>query len=150
MDLQDFLLQYTSRLNKWIPVPGVPGTSIMLKETRGPPGVEPLAPDSSLKRALGMLSWPLLTALNIGVRFKSVSFNVEHDLEFFDVLAWCPAGHVWIFCAWCGNFHFPCVGGHRESRQHQRALKWMLIDGAERTVDRMAAHGWRHGRPRFL
>ena len=154
MDVQDFLVHNAGRsecLNKWIPLPGMRGNSIMLV-ARGPlgVGVEPLAPGSTMLRARGLLSWPRLTALNIGVRFRSESFKCEHDFEFFDVLAWCPQDHVWIFCAWCGKFHFPCEGGHRESKKHQRALEWMRRSGPEYMVEEMAKCGWRHGRQRFL
>ena len=150
MEIQDFMLSNSSRLNVWIPLPGMPGNSILLKKTTGLPGVEQLSPGSALLRANTVLSWPRLTALGIGVRFRSVEFGCEHDLEFFDVLAWCPAGHVWIFCAWCGKFHFPCEGGHRESGEHQRALRYLQVDGAELCVDRMRGYGWRHPRDRFL
>ena len=87
---QDFMLFNSSRLDVWIPLPGKPGNSILLKKTTGLPGVEPLLPGSALLRANIVLSWPFLTELGIGVRFRSVEFRCEHDLEFFDVLAWCP------------------------------------------------------------
>ena len=145
MEIQDFMLSNSSRLNVWIPLPGKPGNSILLKKTTGLPGVEPVLPGSALLRANIVLSWPFLTELGIGVKFRSVEFGCEREMEFFDVLKMGPAGHLWPFCLWCGKFYFPCEGGHRESRQHQTGLAYLQVDGVERCVNRMASYGWRHG-----
>ena len=139
---QDFMLFSSRRLDVWIPLPGKPGNSILLKKTTGLPGVEPLLPGSALLRANIVLSWPFLTELGIGVRFRSVEFGCERDLEFFDVLKMCPAGHLWPFCLWCGKFYFPCEGGHSESFEHQRALLYLQEHGAEVCVELMRQYGW--------
>ena len=124
---QDFMLLSSRRLDVWIPLPGKPGNSILLGSW---PGVKPV------------LSWPFLTELGIGVKFRSVEFGCEREMEFFDVLKMGPAGHLWPFCLWCGKFYFPCEGGHSESFEHQRALVYLQDHGAEVCGELMRQYGW--------
>ena len=70
-------------LNQPISLPGMPGNSITL--TRMEPGPW----FTALQR------YPSLADQCIGLIFHSAEFNEVIVMGFFDVLAWCPAQHIW-------------------------------------------------------
>ena len=67
--------------------------------------------------------------------FRSAQFREFGVIEmtFGDVLRWCPAKHVWVYCALCEKFHFPASGpgSHRESSKHLKKKQWAWYYGVE-------------------
>ena len=105
----DFDMQY---LNKWIPIPGLGGSSILLR--RNTFGVRPA------------VMYPRLLQLGLELWFHSDWYGENAQIQEIDILKPCPAKHIWPFCVWCGKFHLPYdgAGSHRQSTKHCRARFW--------------------------
>ena len=78
-----------------------------------------------------MIMYPRLEELGLEMLFNSTWYhgatsNYAAVIE-IDILKPCPAGHIWVFCAWCGRFHLPFdgPGSHRNSRAHEKARQHM-------------------------
>ena len=95
-------------LNQPISLPGMPGNSITLMRMAPGPWFTALQ------------CYPSLADQGIGLIFQSAEFNEVIVMGFFDVLAWCPAKHIWPYCLYCRKFLFPAQGhrGNVNTKRH--------------------------------
>ena len=104
-------------LNKWVRIPGLGGNRILLRRC------------SHHRRPF--LMFPRLEMLGLELCFYSQWYSQWYKestvVMEVDILKPCPAGQIWIYCAWCRKFHLPYdgQGSHRQSKQHARA-RWHL------------------------
>ena len=100
-------------LNRWIPIPGRGGNSILLRRSV-----------QARLRLHPLVMFPRLDELRLEMWFHSVWYGESAEIMEFDILKPCPAGCIWPFCSWCQKFHLPYhgSGSHRCSRRHSRAL----------------------------
>ena len=115
-------------LNQPKPLPGMQGNSITLMRMDPGPWFTALQ------------CYPSLADQGIGLIFHSAQFNEVIVMELFDVLAWCPAKHIWPYCLYCQKFLFP-AHGHRSSIKHQKALRWAVAAGPEATAAEILRRG---------
>lgn len=115
-------------LNQPISLPGMPGNSITLMRMDPGPWFTALQ------------CYPSLADQGIGLIFHSAEFNEVIVMGFFDVLAWCPARHIWPYCLSCQKFLFPAQG-HRSSGKHQKALRRAMAAGPELTAAEVLRRG---------
>ena len=103
-------------LNKWIPLPGDGQNSIMVRRQ-----------GASQCHVRPMIMYPRLEELGLEMLFNSTWYGQTAVVIEIDILKPCPAGHIWVFCAWCGRFHLPFdgPGSHRNSRAHEKARQHM-------------------------
>ena len=108
--------------SEWLALPGYGGNTVRFV---------PVEKDEP-----GLIFYPVLRKADFTVEFQSTEFAYYGiiRLKVGDVLAWCPAIHVWVFCYLCKKFHFPPHGqfSHRLSHKHlkrvQTALSWGYED----------------------
>ena len=115
-------------LSQPISLPGMQGNSITLMR------MDPGPWFTSLQ------CYPSLADQGIGLIFHSAQINEAIVMGFFDVLAWCPAKHIWPYCLYCQKFLFPAQG-HRSSVKHQKALRRAMAAGPEVTAAEILHRG---------
>ena len=99
-----------AHLNRWVPIPGLGGNSIMLR--RRPDG----APREDL------VLFPRINRFDLELWFHSRWNGDVIQLLDADSLGKCPQKQLWPFCAWCQRFHLPHEGpgSHRQSIKHEK------------------------------
>ena len=110
-------LAAANAFNQPISLPGMGGNTVTL--------VRLGATDLTV---MSLLRYPRLAEQGIGLLFHSMEFNKVIGMEFFDILVWCPAKHVWPYCLWCQKFLFPAED-HRASHRHRKALQRAQVNG---------------------
>ena len=101
--------------DKQIPIPGWGDNFLEFKQEGGahPP-----------------LMYPGLCKLGLSMFHGSMWAGTYTRLEFCDITKPCPAGQIWVWCAWCRKFQFPAES-HRASNKHQKALLYLESRGPE-------------------
>ena len=108
-------------LNKWIPIPGLGGSSILLRRSTSTLGVRPA------------VMYPRLLLLGFELWFHFDWYGENAQILEIDILKLCPAKHIWPFCVWCMKFHLPYdgAGSHRQSAKHGKARFWFNAMGRD-------------------
>ena len=107
-------------LNQWVTIPGLGGNRILLRRC------------TWQRRPL--LMFPRLEMLGLELCFWSQWYRESTVVMEVDILKPCPAGQIWIYCAWCQKFHLPYygIGSHRQSKKHAKARWYLDNEPAER------------------
>ena len=81
-------------------MPGEPGSSILAR-----------------RKVVGdhkkFVMFPGLDDMSMELFFYSRAFDVMIQVEFCDLFAKCPAGHIWVYCCGCQKLFW---GSHRASK----------------------------------
>lgn len=107
---KDFEDRISAVVDRWMPVPGLGGNSIMLRRhVWGQHDPEKL------------VLFPILNFLGLGIWFHSTCYGSAIELKDADIFKPCKQDQIWPYCAYCKKFLLP-PDAHQCSNKHTGML----------------------------
>ena len=103
--------KWCGELGTMFNLPGMPGCSVEFQQQKADEQPH--------------LFYSFLTKQNLKMVFHGPENFDEHLIEMnaYEILAWCPAKYIWVYCLACRRFCCP-PQDHRNSELHRKRLRW--------------------------